>query len=312
MLPTFIGLGATAGRDDLGVQLSRTAPRGVHERRRRSCISSTRTTSADSTGTASQFAAAGAAIARGEISPDYMYSREALANIARDLPGVRVFAILRNPVDRALSAYALRQERNEGLTFGDACRRFPGLINRGLYCRHLDVIGEYFPADRVKVLLYDDLVTRPGAFLDELYEFIGVPTGIRPAAMGTRYNRVIYPGLQKALLECASDGSSKPSSARLQGRGSGDETAWRDARAVSRPLRISNISGRRAPTTSGSSRVGWVVTSATGWTEQSGPCRLAHRSCCSACRGRVRPGSARSSTVIRRCSTVTSPIRGSV
>ena len=130
----------------------------------------------------SQFAGAGAAIARGEISPDYMYSREALANIARDLPGVKVFAILRNPVDRALSAYVLRQERNEGLTFGDACRRFPGLIDRGLYCRHLDVIGEYFPADRVKLLLYDDLVTRPGAFLDELYEFIGVPTRLRPAA----------------------------------------------------------------------------------------------------------------------------------
>ena len=30
--------------------------------------------------------AAGDAVARGEISPDYMYSREALMNIARDLP----------------------------------------------------------------------------------------------------------------------------------------------------------------------------------------------------------------------------------
>ena len=148
----------------------------------------------------SQFAAAGDAVARGEISPDYMYNREALANIARDLPGVRVFAILRNPIDRAISAYALRQERNEGVSFGEACRRFPALINRGLYCGHLDVIEEYFPAERVKVLLYDDLVARPGAFLDELFGFIGVHQGVRPAAMGTRYNRVIYPGLQKAIL----------------------------------------------------------------------------------------------------------------
>jgi len=129
-----------------------------------------------------------------------MYNREALANIARDLPGVRVFAILRNPIDRAISAYALRQERNEGVSFGEACRRFPALINRGLYCGHLDVIEEYFPAERVKVLLYDDLVARPGAFLDELFGFIGVHQGVRPAAMGTRYNRVIYPGLQKAIL----------------------------------------------------------------------------------------------------------------
>ena len=59
---------------------------------------------------------------------------------------------------------------------------------------------QYFPAERVKILLYDDLVSRPGTFLDELYGFIGVRTGVRPVAMGTRYNRVIYPGLQKALL----------------------------------------------------------------------------------------------------------------
>ena len=149
---------------------------------------------------AAQFASAGQATARGEISPDYMYSREALANIARDLPGVRVFAILRNPIDRAISAYALRQERNEGMSFGEACRRFPALIGRGLYCGHLDVVAEFFPSERVKVLLYDDLVARPGAFIDELYSFVGVRTGVRPEAMGTRYNRVIYPGLQKALL----------------------------------------------------------------------------------------------------------------
>jgi hypothetical protein len=147
-----------------------------------------------------QFAHAGGAIARGEITPDYMYSPDALANIARDLPDVRVFAVLRNPVDRAISAYALRQERNAGLSFGEACRRFPALIDRGVYCRHLDVIDALFPPEHVMILLYDDLVARPGEFLDALYAFIGVQTGVRPAAMGTRYNRVIYPELQKVLL----------------------------------------------------------------------------------------------------------------
>jgi len=148
----------------------------------------------------SQFAGAGQAIARGEITPDYMYSQEAMANIARDLPEIKLFAVLRNPVDRAISAYALRQERNAGLSFGEACRRFPALIERGVYCRHLDVIGALFPPDRVKILLYDDLVARPGEFLDTLYAFIGVRSGVRPPAMGTRYNRVIYPKLQKLLL----------------------------------------------------------------------------------------------------------------
>ncbi len=146
-----------------------------------------------------QFEGAGEAKARGEISPDYMYTPEAMANIARDLPDVRLFAILRNPVDRAISAYALRHERNEGMTFSTALKKVPSLVNRGLYTQHLDAVYSLFTPSRVKVLLYDDLVARPGAFLDELFEFIGVRTGVRPEAMGTRYNRVIYPGLQKKL-----------------------------------------------------------------------------------------------------------------
>ena len=107
---------------------------------------------------------------------------------------------MRNPIDRAISAYVLRHERNEGVGFGEACRRFPGLIQRGMYCQHIDSIRALFPDNRVKILLYDDLVARPGWFLDELFAFIGVRSGVRPAAMGTRYNRVIYPGLQKALI----------------------------------------------------------------------------------------------------------------
>lgn len=146
-----------------------------------------------------QFEGAGEAKARGEISPDYLYSSEALDNIARDLPDVRLFVILRNPVDRAISAYALRHDLNQGLSFSAALREVPGLIHRGMYCQHLANVYARFPESRVKVLLYDDLVAHPGALLDELFEFIGVRTGVRPAAMGTRYNRVIYPGLQKGL-----------------------------------------------------------------------------------------------------------------
>lgn len=147
----------------------------------------------------SQFAGAGDARARGEISPDYMYSAKALENIARDLPAVKLFVILRGPIDRAISAYALRHDRNEGMSFGEALRQVPSLVDRGMYCKHLDNVYNLFPAERVKVLLYDDLVARPGVFLDELYAFVGVDTGVRPKAMGTRYNRVIYPGVQKYI-----------------------------------------------------------------------------------------------------------------
>ena len=147
-----------------------------------------------------QFAGAGDVKARGEITPDYMYHETALANIAKDVPGVRAFVILRNPVDRAASAFALHPDRYQGMTFLEAVERVPELLERGFYARHLEVISRHIPADRLKVLFYDDIEAAPARFLDELYSFVGVSTGFRPASLQTRYNRVIYPGLQKWLL----------------------------------------------------------------------------------------------------------------
>lgn len=148
----------------------------------------------------SQFEEAGTAKARGEITPDYMYHEKALANIAKDVPGVKVFLILRNPVDRAASAFALHRERYRGLAFRQAVDEFPELLDRGMYARHLLLVQRYFPMDRLKVMFYDDLEEKPGQFLDELFGFVGVSNGFRPESLRTRYNRVIYPELQRWLL----------------------------------------------------------------------------------------------------------------
>jgi hypothetical protein len=148
-----------------------------------------------------QFSEAGRAKARGEITPDYMYHERALANLARDLPGAKAFVILRNPVDRAVSAYALHAERYRGLSFQQAVEQFPELLDRGMYSRHLEVIRRYVSPGRLKIMFYDDLVATPGTFLDELYTFVGVTPGFRPTSLDTRYNRVVYPALQKWLIE---------------------------------------------------------------------------------------------------------------
>ncbi len=148
----------------------------------------------------SQFEEGGVARARGEITPDYMYHEAALRNIARDVPAVRAFVILRNPVERAASAYALHAERYRGMSFREAVEHHSELLDRGMYARHLAIVRRYIPDDRLKILFYDDLKSDPQAFLDELFEFVGVAPGFRPSSLGTRYNRVIYPGLQKWLL----------------------------------------------------------------------------------------------------------------
>jgi hypothetical protein len=148
-----------------------------------------------------QFAEAGNKSARGEITPDYLYHEAALRNIARDLPDVRLFVVLRNPVDRALSQYALHRDRVGGASFASVATPGSEFVDRGLYFKHLQVVYSHFAPERVKVMLYDDLERTPAAFVSELYEFVGVDPGFRPASLRTRYNRVIYPGLQRTLLD---------------------------------------------------------------------------------------------------------------
>jgi hypothetical protein len=148
----------------------------------------------------SQFAGGEASLARGEITPDYLYHPAALHNIAHDVPGVRVFVIVRNPIDRAVSAYVLHRQRYAGLTFAQALESDAELIDRGRYAHHLANVIKLFPRERCAIWLYDDLVARPLEFVRTLYAFVGVDPDFSPPSLETRYNRVIYPGLQRLLL----------------------------------------------------------------------------------------------------------------
>jgi hypothetical protein len=147
-----------------------------------------------------QFEEADGALARGEITPDYLYHRLALENIARDVPDVRLFVILRNPIDRAVSAYALHTQRYAGQTFAQALESDEELIDRGRYARHLANVFALFRRERCAIWFYDDLVARPVEFVRTMYAYVGVDAQFRPASLGTHYNRVIYPTLQQWLL----------------------------------------------------------------------------------------------------------------
>lgn len=148
----------------------------------------------------SQFEEARECRARGEITPDYMYHERAIANIARDVPEARLFVILRNPIDRAISAFVLHRDRFGSQSFAEACDSDPELIDRGLYYKHLSNVLRHFERQRLGVLFYDDLIADPRRFVAKLYQFVGVRSEFRPDSLKTRYNRVIYPDLQKALI----------------------------------------------------------------------------------------------------------------
>lgn len=135
----------------------------------------------------------------GEASPSYLFHPSAPERVARMLPGARLIALLRNPVDRAFSHYqhevALGREE---LPFEDALahedERMAGEVERmlrdpayfsyawwnytyaarGRYAEQLERWFGSFPFEQLLVLLTDELAADTGATYAKVLEFLGV------------------------------------------------------------------------------------------------------------------------------------------
>jgi hypothetical protein len=120
------------------------------------------------------------------------------------MPRVRLVALLRDPVERAYSAYRMRVAyEQEARSFTEAvddlltrdaldrARRGPGYrdayVVSGEYGRMLASYRECFPAERLHVEFTDDLERAPAEVVDRVCRFIGVEPH-RPARLGERHN----------------------------------------------------------------------------------------------------------------------------
>jgi hypothetical protein len=137
----------------------------------------------------------------GESSPTYMMSPEVAPRIKARLPEVKLVAILRQPVEQALSLYMARQGGSvtgpgltqafvEALTTGDAGSdgRRDGLaiMEYGLYHRYLAAFYEQFERRQIKVTVLEELQRDSGRFFADLFRFLGVDDTFRPELK--RYN----------------------------------------------------------------------------------------------------------------------------
>jgi Sulfotransferase family len=133
------------------------------------------------------FAEAGAAIARGEASPAYLYDAETPAKIAQLIPDAKLIAILRNPIERAYSnfLYLIREGREPLHDFGAALaeeekRRASGWStawfykDKGFYGVQLERYLEHFDRDQLHFILYEDYNENPESTVKDVYRFLGV------------------------------------------------------------------------------------------------------------------------------------------
>lgn len=135
----------------------------------------------------------------GEISPNYFHKPYAIDRIVSDLPGVKMQIILRNPFDRAYSAYKLYHERFIGLSFLDAFNKDKTLREIGLYAKHLSYICEKIPREKINITLYDDIIRSPDEYIRKTYRYVEVDENFLPSGLLKTYNKIIFPNIQNML-----------------------------------------------------------------------------------------------------------------
>ncbi len=166
----------------------------------------------------------------GEVSPAYMTIPGTAERVHRVIPGARLVAVLRNPIERAYSDYAMYVQRGlEPLDFMSALgrlderaeRREPtaDYISSGLYGSQLRPYYEVFDEDNIHVVLFEDFVASQAAVLAEVFAFLEVddtfetgpieesnPTGLPPNRIASpdtlllRIYRRVRPARQESRL----------------------------------------------------------------------------------------------------------------
>jgi hypothetical protein len=134
---------------------------------------------------ADSFHQAGEKQITGEKSPSYLPSSSAPERIASHFPQIKLIAILRNPIDRAYSAYwhgrrvgaiSTSQSFGEVIRSSEASQGKPygDLITQGLYSRHIGRYLEFFPRAQMHFMEFDQLRQNSDLHLRSTLDFLGV------------------------------------------------------------------------------------------------------------------------------------------
>jgi len=156
----------------------------------------------------------------GESSPMYLYTPGTAERISKVVPNVKMLAILRNPIDRAYSAYthALREWKEPATSFQEALelentRIKSGwgmlwhYLRAGFYYEQLSRFYNIFDPQQICVVLYDDLQSDPTALLRHIFNFLRVDSSFtpdisyRPNVSGFPKSKLIHELMRRLFLE---------------------------------------------------------------------------------------------------------------
>lgn len=197
-LPDFLGIGAMkAGTTTLHALLA-THPDVALPRHRKEVMFFDRHHGRGVDWYAEHFAHAGPR-RTGEITPGYLHHPEAAARIADLLPDARLFAILRDPVERAHSQFRFFvKEHAYAGSFEDFLAEHPNALSRGRYAEQLDRFRDRFPDAQLHVLLLEDLRDQPEPTVGAWLAFLGLDPDRLPSTRPPRANESVRPRFHAA------------------------------------------------------------------------------------------------------------------
>ncbi len=161
-------------------------------------------------------------LARGEGSVSTLYFfRSAIPTISATNPDMRLVAVLREPVDRAFSAFQYLRVRGRepeadfatavSLEAGRRAAGWHHLWHYTAMSRYADAVEAFLAAfgpDRLRVLFYDEVTADPATALRQVYVHLGLDPGRAPVTEAPHVNRSGRPRSVRTQAAINSLGSS--------------------------------------------------------------------------------------------------------
>ncbi len=122
----------------------------------------------------------------GEVSSGYLASDVAAERIVTAYPTTKLFAIVRNPLDRAVAVYEHAKATGK-VSPHMTCARYlanhPTVQRGGFYGQHLHSFFEYYTSLQLHVIVYEDFARDPLKVLEGLFAFLEIDPHVIPKAL---------------------------------------------------------------------------------------------------------------------------------
>ncbi len=138
--------------------------------------------------------------------PNYLGKKEVPERIYNELPDAKLIAVLRNPVDRAISAcyhninYGFLPVENPDVLLrkiftGQEIIGYPRaneIIEFGLYHKYLEMYNNYYASGRLLIVKHDDIKKDSRNEIKKIYSYLGISADYVPKSLNSRPQSVIY------------------------------------------------------------------------------------------------------------------------